>query len=138
MTLIAQLQHWVADINHAYRTRRPCTNWIAIRRFEWIDGSDSQQSMLSFMPQIARGPGIRSRSFATLLPFPRYQLSRRRSAARVLAGNSEQRLARIRRRRTSGTSAALTRRNVPMHGRPYSVNLIVPPLGAIFLKSEGV
>jgi 1,4-alpha-glucan branching enzyme len=26
---------------------------------------------------------------------------------------------------------------LPMHGRPYSVDLIVPPLGAIFLKNKG-
>jgi 1,4-alpha-glucan branching enzyme len=25
---------------------------------------------------------------------------------------------------------------VPMHGRPYSINVIVPPLGVVFLKSE--
>jgi 1,4-alpha-glucan branching enzyme len=26
---------------------------------------------------------------------------------------------------------------VPHHGRPYSLNLTLPPLGAVFLKSEG-
>jgi len=26
---------------------------------------------------------------------------------------------------------------VPFHGRPFSINLTLPPLGAVFLKSEG-
>jgi hypothetical protein len=26
---------------------------------------------------------------------------------------------------------------VPFHGRPYSVNLVLPPLGMVFLKHEG-
>ena len=26
---------------------------------------------------------------------------------------------------------------IPFHGRPYSLNLTLPPLGAVFFKSEG-
>jgi 1,4-alpha-glucan branching enzyme len=35
-----------------------------------------------------------------------------------------------------GNLGGVSADEIPMHGRPYSINVIVPPLGAVFLKSE--
>jgi len=54
-----RLQRWVADLNRTYRTE-PALHELDCdpAGFEWIDGSDSQQSMLTFMRKSIGGSEI--------------------------------------------------------------------------------
>jgi len=36
-----------------------------------------------------------------------------------------------------GNAGGLEAAPVPCHGRPWSLSLVLPPLGVVFLKSEG-
>ena len=57
-----QLQQWVADLNRTYRAEKALHELDCDPAgFEWIDGSDSQQSMLSFMRKSQADPKSLSR-----------------------------------------------------------------------------
>jgi 1,4-alpha-glucan branching enzyme len=101
--------------------------------FEWIDGSDSQQSMMSFMRKSRGGDQILVAIF-NFTPVPRhnYRVGVPRggywqeilnSDSPVYGGSGYGNL--------GGTDAD----QVTAHGRPFSLNLIVPPLGAVFFKN---
>ncbi len=128
------LQSWVADLNRAYRAERALHELDCdAAGFEWIDGSDSEQSMLSFMRR-SRGSGEIVAAVLNFTPVPRhnyrvgvphggYWREILNSDAESYGGAGFGNL--------GGTDA----QDVPAHGKPYSLNLIVPPLGAVFFKN---
>ena len=71
-----QLQRWVADLNRTYRAEKALHELDCDPAgFEWIDGSDSQQSMLSFMRRSAGGSEIVVAVFNfTPVPRPNYRV----------------------------------------------------------------
>jgi 1,4-alpha-glucan branching enzyme len=129
-----QLQRWVSDLNHAYRNERALYELDCdASGFEWVDCNDADQSMLSFL----RKPASGDEAILVVLNFtPVPRLGYRvgvpwrgpwkeilNSDARHYGGAD------------LGNLGKTTAEAVPMHGRPSSVSLAVPPLGAIFLKS---
>ena len=36
-----------------------------------------------------------------------------------------------------GNAGRVDAEGIPFHGRPHSVNLVLPPLGVVYLKHEG-
>ena len=85
-----QLQRWVSDLNQTYRRER---RFIELdcdpAGFEWIDGSDSQQSMLSFMRKSRECVGNHPRRLQ-LHSGPRYNYRVGVPRRRLLAGDSQQ------------------------------------------------
>src|SRR6185436_5120749 len=66
------LQRWVSDLNRTYRAERALHELDCDPAgFEWIDGSDSQQSMLSFMRK-AKGGGEIISAVCNFTPVPRH------------------------------------------------------------------
>jgi 1,4-alpha-glucan branching enzyme len=130
-----QLQRWVANLNRTYRAERALHELDCDPNgFEWIDGSDSQQSILSFVRKTPGGDEL-VLVICNFTPVPRYNYrvgvprsgywkEILNSDSRDYGGSDFGNL--------GGAEAA----EVPSHGRPHSVNLIVPPLGALFLKSS--
>ena len=125
----------VAELNRVYRAEpalhaRDCTG----DGFEWVDGSNTADSVLLFL---RRGPGPRDVILVALnfTPVPR-------SAYRVgapLGGvwreifNSD---AGEYGGSGIGNHGSVTSEEVAAHGRPFSLSLTLPPLGAVFLKPE--
>jgi 1,4-alpha-glucan branching enzyme len=100
--------------------------------FEWIDGSDSDQSMLTFL----RKPSRENEAILCVLnftPVPRlgYRVGVPWAGPWKEILNSD---ARLYGGADMGNLGETTSQSMPMHGRPNSLNLTVPPLGAVFLK----
>jgi 1,4-alpha-glucan branching enzyme len=100
--------------------------------FDWIDANDSEQSTLSFL----RHEPTHSQSLAAIFnftPVPRhnYRIGVPRDGfweeivntdAKEFAGSGQ------------GNQGGRVAAPVGSHGRPFSLNLTLPPLGAVFLR----
>jgi 1,4-alpha-glucan branching enzyme len=109
--------------------------------FEWIDASDSEQSTLSFLrcgPTRARGAGSPCNVAAVFnfTPVPRHNFrigvpndgfweEVLNTDAREFGGSGQ------------GNQGGVTASPVPSHGRPFSLNLTLPPLAAVWLRGPG-
>ncbi len=130
-----KLQQWVADLNRAYRNERALHELDCDPAgFEWIDGSDSQQSMLSFMRKSKNGAETIAAVF-NFTPVPRlnYRVGVPRGGYWKEILNSD---SHAYDGAGYGNLGGLDAHEIASHGRPWSVNLTVPPLGAVFLKSS--
>jgi 1,4-alpha-glucan branching enzyme len=132
------LQHWVADLNAAYR-RYPALHELDVdpSGFEWIDCCDTEQSVISLVRRAASDdepqvvivlnftPVVRF-NYQIGLPTGGYWREVLNSDAPVYGGSGQGNL--------GGVEAV----PIPLHGRKYSANLTLPPLGAIFLINDTV
>lgn len=130
----AGIQRWVRDLNDLYRTE-PCLHELDFSSdgFEWVDAGDAAQSVIAFQrtgrnrrdtilvvcnftPVTRRGyrVGVRERGFWQEVL---------NSDAREYWGSGE------------GNLGGVEAQAIPMHGRPYSVVLTLPPLSVLFLKN---
>jgi 1,4-alpha-glucan branching enzyme len=131
----AGVQAWVRDLNRAMR-EHPALHARDCDRggFEWIDCSDAENGVLAILRRGAAGdpPVVVVLSFT---PVPRvgYGVGVPEAGpwreilngdARVYGGAGWGNLGRVEARAT------------PLHGRPASVSLTLPPLGAVFLTPE--
>ena len=131
----AGLQRWVEDLNRLYKNEKALHELdFDPGGFQWIDCNDSEQSTLSLM---RKG---RSKDDAVVVtcnftPTPRsnYRVGAPEggfwkellnSDAPLYGGSGQGNI--------GGVEAA----PVPFHGQPYSLNLVLPPLGLLFLKKE--
>jgi 1,4-alpha-glucan branching enzyme len=128
-----QLQQWVADLNHAYRTQ-PALYELDCdpSGFEWIDASDSQQSMLSFMRK-SKGASEIIIAVFNFTPVPRHNYRvgvPRPGCWREILNSDSQSYGGA----DYGNLGGSETEEISAHGREHSLNLIIPPLGAVFLK----
>ncbi|WP_447975065.1 1,4-alpha-glucan branching protein GlgB [Nitrospira sp. Kam-Ns4a] len=132
----AALQRWVADLNRTYRGE-PALHELDCdpAGFEWIDCTDAEASVVTLLRK-GRSTGDVILVACNFTPVPRlnYRVGTPRggywreilnSDAREYGGSGLGNL--------GGVEAA----PLPLHGRLYSLPLTLPPLGAVFLKSEG-
>ncbi len=131
-----RLQRWVSDLNHTYRNERALHELDCEGEgFEWIDGSDSQQSMLSFVRKSLDGTDT-ILVVCNFTPVPRYDyrvgVPQSGRWTEILNSDSDA---------YGGTDfgnlGGKNAEEIPMHGRNHSLNLTIPPLGAVFLKHTG-
>ena len=133
--LHAGLRLWVGDLNHFYRKEpalyeQDCQS----AGFEWIDCTDTQQSVISF---VRRGKSVHDTVIAvynfTPVPRPNYRLGAPRPGRwkEVLVSDSEHYGG-----SGQGNLGGVETEPIPLHGRPQSLSLNLPPLAAIFLKSD--
>ena len=133
--LHASLQRWVEDLNKLYRNERALHQLdFHPAGFEWVDSNDSQNSVLSFMRQ-GRSPDDTVLIVCNFTPVPRYNyrvgiprggywLEILNSDAEEYGGSGH------------GNLGGMEASPIPFHGRPYSLNLTLPPLGVTFFKAE--
>ena len=129
----AKIQLLVGELNRLYGSERSLyeldTNPAG---FSWIDANDSTHSVLAFLRE-SRPPVESVLCVFNFTPLPRrnYRLGVDRegfwsellnSDAGAFGGSGY------------GNQGGVEAAPYPSHGRPYSLNLTLPPLGALFLK----
>lgn len=130
------LRQWVMDLNHLYRSE-PALHDLDCDSagFAWVDCNDAASSVLSFLRQ-GKAPDARVLIVCNFTPVPRpnYRVGITRSgfwreilnSDAAIYGGSQQ-----------GNLGGVDAVPVPYHGRPYSLNLLLPPLSVMFFKHEG-
>jgi len=136
LPLHAGLQRWVKELNRTYRTEKALYELdFDPAGFEWIDCNDTQQSTLSLIRK--------SRSTSEIIlvvlnftPTPRYNyqvgVPREGLWQEILNSDAEEYGG-----SGHGNFGGIEAVPIEIHGRPYSLKLTLPPLGAVFFKSEG-
>jgi 1,4-alpha-glucan branching enzyme len=127
---------WLEDVNKLYR-EEPAMHELDIGTdgFEWIDANDSQNSVLTFLRRGTSSEDVMvvACNF-TPIPRPNYLVGVPRGGSwrEVLNSDSEQYGG-----SNWGNFGELQTVPVSAHGRPRALNLTLPPLACLFLKSEG-
>ncbi|HUF53372.1 MAG TPA: 1,4-alpha-glucan branching protein GlgB [Dehalococcoidia bacterium] len=128
------IQRLTADLNATYRTNRPLHEIdFTGDGFEWIDANDYENSCLAWIRKDRDGTPIIVACNFTPVPRFNYRVGVPlkgtwreilNSDAEVYGGSGQ------------GNMGAVESKPVPMHGRSHSLNLTLPPLGAVFLRHE--
>jgi 1,4-alpha-glucan branching enzyme len=130
--LHAGVQAWVEDLNHLYR-ELPALHALdcAPAGFEWVDCHDADKSVLSFLRRgAADDPVVLVVLNFTPVPRTNHRLGVPLAGRwREVLNSDAPRYAGTGWGNFGGVEAA----PVPEHGRPCSVTLTLPPLGALFL-----
>jgi 1,4-alpha-glucan branching enzyme len=132
----AGIQRWVGDLNRFLRADPAMYELdFTPSGFEWIDYRDSDNSVVSFMRKpksgqdpvlvVCNGTPVSRAGYALGVPTGGHWREVLNSDARDYGGSGVGNLGEVRATETQ------------FHGRPYSVILTLPPLGCLFLKSEG-
>jgi len=129
------LRRWVADLNRTYRAQPAL--WqvdFAQQGFEWVDCSDAENSVISFLrkPRDGGAAVLVACNF-TPLPRPNYVLG-------VPAGGFWREILNSDARDYGGAGwgnlGGVEASPIGAHGRPFSLSLTLPPLATILLKHE--
>jgi 1,4-alpha-glucan branching enzyme len=129
----AGLQDWVKDLNALYRSE-PALHQLDFeaKGFEWIDCNDPQHSVLSLIRKDRTGDGMIIAVY-NFTPVPRrsYRLGTPHGGfwQEILNSDAEQYGG-----SGWGNLGGVEASTIGFHGRPYSLDLTLPPLGAVFLK----
>ena len=133
----ATLQRWVEDLNKTYRDI-PALHELDMspEGFDWIDCCDTENSVMSLVRKSKSRPDEQVVVVLNFTPIPRYNYqigvpSAGRwkeilnSDAPFYGGSGQ------------GNMGGVDAAPIPLHGRKWSVNLTLPPLGAVFLMNDG-
>ncbi len=129
------LQRWIEDLNQFYR-KNPAMHVKDFSHdgFQWIDCNDVGQSTLSF---VRKGRKVEEEVIVVcnFTPVPRHNYrigvplegvwSERLNSDSAEYGGSNQ-----------GNLGELETAPVPIHGHPFSINLVLPPLAVVFFKKK--
>jgi 1,4-alpha-glucan branching enzyme len=134
----ATLQRWLEDLNRTYRDVTALHELdMSADGFDWIDCCDTENSIVSLVRKSRSKPDEPVVVVLNFTPVPRYNYQigvpsggrwkEILNSDAPLYGGSGQ-----------GNMGAVDAAPIPLHGRRWSVNLTLPPLGAVFLMPEGV
>ncbi len=127
------MQQLVADMNKIYVENSPL--WELDHNpagFQWIDGGNADQNLLSFIRLDSKGnqiavivnfAGHPYENFRVGLPKGGNWTELLNTDAEVYGGSGV------------GNYGSVTAESIPMHGRDFSASVNIPPLGAIWLKN---
>jgi 1,4-alpha-glucan branching enzyme len=129
------VQKWVQDLNRLYR-EEPAMHQLDFSGagFEWIDFRDADSSVIAFLRKPATGGDlIMIAANATPVPRTNYRFGVPRAGCWRELLNSDS--------KTYGGSGygnfgGMDAVPIPSHGHNYSLSLILPPLGIVFLKND--
>ncbi|HUU98970.1 MAG TPA: 1,4-alpha-glucan branching protein GlgB [Phycisphaerae bacterium] len=134
--LHAGLQRWVRDLNHLYRDAAPLyARDFDPAGFEWIDCNDHQRSLVSFMRR-GHNPDDVMMFVCNFTPVPRHG----EAVGAPLGGFWQEVLnsdATDYGGSGVGNCGGATAVAAEHHGRPFRLDLVVPPLGVVVLRSTG-
>jgi len=128
------IRRWVQDLNRLYR-EDPALHAIDFSNegFEWVDCADSMQSVLSFLRKGPNGEFVLV--ICNFTPVPRHgyrvgvphggRWQEALNSDAVEYGGSGQ-----------GNRGGMQAEPAPCHGRPFSLNLTLPPLGVVFFRPD--
>jgi 1,4-alpha-glucan branching enzyme len=123
----------VADLNRLHRAE-PALHELDFdpAGWEWIDSNDSQGSTLSFLRKAPNEDFIACAFNFTPVPRLEYRLGVPRAGFWQELLNSD---AADYGGSGMGNLGGVEAREEPWHGRPWSLTIGLPPLGAVFFKS---
>lgn len=128
------VQQTVKDLNRLYRAE-PALHEMDIdpEGFQWIDANDAAASVLSFIRTAKTSKDIIACVF-NFTPVVRsnYRLGVPRVGEWQEIFNSD---ADVYNGSGQGNQGVVYAEGIPYHGYDYSMNITVPPLGAVFFKS---
>jgi len=133
--LHAGMQRWVRDLNTLYRGQSSLHEFDSnTAGFEWVDCKDSQRSIISFL---RRGQGaddqilfvcnftpVVRENYRVGVPLEGAWREVLNSDAPLYGGSGQ------------GNFGGLSTIPLPMHGRPYTLNMRLPPLGVVAFQPE--
>jgi len=131
----AGISRWVRDINNCLQNQPALYELDFVNQgFEWIDCNDIDHSVISFL---RRGKSSRetllvvcnftpetSHTYRTGAPYPGYWKEVLNSDAVEYGGSGQ------------GNLGGIEASPLPLHGRPFSLTITLPPLGIVILKPE--
>jgi 1,4-alpha-glucan branching enzyme len=131
------VQQLVADLNRLYKTEAALHevdfDW---QGFEWLDCNDADASVLSFVRRardskdflivVANFTPVLRENYRVAVPKPGRYREVLNSDAEAYGGTN------------AGNQGNVNADPIPWTGRDYSLNLRLPPLGALILKPERV
>jgi len=130
------VQAWMEQLNRVYRSE-PALHTLdsTVDGFEWVDCNDNATSTISLLRK-SESPRDTVLVVCNYTPVPRlgyrvgvphggYWRELLNSDAREYAGSG------------MGNMGGVQAEEIPTHGRPFSLNLTLPPLAALFLKAGG-
>ena len=128
------LSRWTGDLNRVMREEKPLHELdFDPAGFSWIDWTDAEQSVISFLRRSSQGELLIAVFNFTPVPRHNYQigaplpgrwLELLNSDAPIYGGSGQ------------GNMGGVDAAPVGRHGHLHSLNLTLPPLGAIFLKPD--
>jgi 1,4-alpha-glucan branching enzyme len=133
--LHAGLQRWVRDLNTLYRGQSSLHEFdFNAAGFEWVDCKDSQRSIISFL---RRGPSAEDQilfvcnftpvvreNYRVGVPMEGSWREVLNSDAPLYGGSGQ------------GNFGGLSTIPLPIHGRPFTLNMRLPPLGVVAFQPE--
>jgi 1,4-alpha-glucan branching enzyme len=130
------LKQWIRDLNSLY-INNPALYELDFESagFEWIDCSDSQQSVISLLrkSQSAECIMLVVCNFTPVTHFG-YKLGAPKGGVWQEVLNSD---SKYYGGSGQGNLGGIIAERVPCHGRPYSLSLTLPPLSAVYFKWKG-
>jgi len=126
------VQRLVADLNSLLRTEPPLHELdTEATGFEWVDANDSNQSVTSYLRKDRQGNPVLVVLNYTPVARPGYRVGVPRPGEWLELLNSD---AVIYGGTGVGNYGGVRSQSIPFHGREQSLELMLPPLGALFLK----
>ncbi len=126
------VRKWVEDINRMYRDEPALHLDAESEGFEWIDGSDADNSIISFLRKGAKPDEtilavcnftpVSRKSYRVGVPAGGYWKEILNSDGKEYFGSG------------TGNAGGVMAEATPKHGRDFSLNLVLPPLGVVFLR----
>jgi 1,4-alpha-glucan branching enzyme len=127
------LRKFVKDLNHVYRSE-PALYEVDFDYlgFEWIDFHDSDNSIISFLRK-AKDPDDFLVFICNFTPVPRvaYRIGVPADCFYKEILNSD---SKIYWGSNMGNAGGMTSDKIPWHGKPYSINITLPPLSVLVFK----
>jgi 1,4-alpha-glucan branching enzyme len=133
--LHAGLSRWVRDLNTLYRGQ-PALHELDCDAagFEWVDCADSQRSVAAFLRRSSKGgdvllfacnftPVVRN-NYRVGAPFGGFWKEVLNGDAPLYGGSGQ------------GNFGGLTASPLPVHGRPFSLSMTLPPLAVVVFQPE--
>jgi 1,4-alpha-glucan branching enzyme len=130
------LQKLVGDLAHLYR-REPALHELDFewKGFDWIDCNDSLGSVLSYLRR-GKSTATEIMTICNFTPLPRtgYRVGVPREGywQEILNSDADDYGG-----SGLGNKGGLQTENIPYHGKPFSLNITLPPLAAVIFKSPG-
>jgi 1,4-alpha-glucan branching enzyme len=134
--LHAGLQQWVKSLNRVYREEPALhSQEFSSKGFEWVDCNDTDNSALTFLRRGEEGrqmvlvaanfTSVPRYNYRVGVPRGGYWRELLNGDAKEFGGSGQ------------GNMGGMEAAPIPFHGRPYSLNLTLPPLALCVFKPNG-
>jgi 1,4-alpha-glucan branching enzyme len=128
------LRHWLGDLNAVYRNSPSLQLDSDAAGFEWVDCNDAQRSVISFLRRgrnsneqllfVCNFTPVVRQNYRVGVPVNGLWKEILNSDAAIYGGSGQ------------GNFGGLSAMPFPIHGRPFSLNMTLPPLGIVVFCPE--